>query len=109
MSDEQQSWDGVERRRPQPREWHLEKRVQLSHILATLTVLVTFAGYMHGIEKDIALLRQEQAHARERADSQDKALRQVIDSLEARLFRIEQNLEKLVDRYSVPARAGSRG
>lgn len=98
--DPESTWDGVDRRRLQPREWHLDKKVQLSHILATLTVLVTFAGYMASIERDLALLKAEQAHSRERSKDQDKAIRQVIDSLDGRLARIELSLEKLTDRYN---------
>ena len=107
--NDQQPWDGVDRRRlaspPPRREWHLDRKVQVPHIIATITVLVTVVGYMASFDREIALLKKEQAHARERADSQERALRQVIDALEGRLARIEQGVERLVERYNaVPVR-----
>lgn len=84
--------------------WHLDKRVQVSHILATITAAVSVVMYMATIRQDIELLKVQYTATvnvqHERDDRQDKASAETVAQLRSQLERMEAKLDRLVEwRY----------
>ena len=75
--------------------WHLDKRVQISHIIATLVVAASAIAYLRGLEQRLVILETDARHARERSVEQDAALRRITEALDRRLNRIEDKIDAL--------------
>lgn len=75
--------------------WHLSREVQVSHLIATITVAVSCLWYVAKLEQRIALLEQqasvqESNHAR----------------LHVRLDKIDEKLDRIIECYARPVSVG---
>ena len=80
-----------------PADWHLDRRLQITHILSTLSLGVGAVLYVGDIRKDVEVLKAQvvvQVSRDQRQDS-DVAARQ--QDLQARLDRIDEKLDRLIE------------
>jgi hypothetical protein len=77
--------------------WHLDKRVQISHILATITCAAAVAAYVGQLKTDVELLKKGAVDQIERDTRQDSALRDSVAQLNMRLDRIESKLDRVIE------------
>ena len=78
-------------------DWHLDRRLQITHILSTLSLGVGAVLYVGDIRKDVEILKAQnvvQASRDQRQDS-DVAARQ--QDLQSRLDRIDEKLDRLIE------------
>lgn len=78
-------------------DWHLDRRLQITHILSTLTLGVGAVLYVGDIRKDVEVLKAQTAlqAARDQRQDQDIATRQ--QDLQTRLDRIDEKLDWLIE------------
>lgn len=82
--------------------WHLDKRVQVPHIVATAVTVISAVLYLGDIKKDVELLKVQQ-HSnlqaqRDRDDRQDKSSADSITLLRTQLERMESKIDRIVER-----------
>lgn len=82
-------------------DWHLDKRVQVSHVLATATAVLTLVVYMTNIKQDVEVVKSQISAAllvqRERDDRQDKATMDMILMLRVQLDRMEAKQDRFLE------------
>jgi hypothetical protein len=78
--------------------WHLKKEVQLSHIVTTLVVGVSAGLYITKLEQRIALVEQAVTTQHERDERQDKVTADAMNLLRIQLDKMDQKLDRLVER-----------
>lgn len=78
-------------------DWHLDRRLQITHILSTLTLGVGAVLYVGDIRKDVEVLKAQTAlqAARDQRQDLDVATRQ--QDLQTRLDRIDEKLDRLIE------------
>ena len=95
--------------------WHLDRRVQISHIIATATAVLSCLYYVSRLEQRIALVEQVSIEQRARMDRQwseqrarderqDAATTKTSDAMQAHLTRIEDKLDRVIERQKVVQR-----
>lgn len=99
------SYEGEDRRAPNPVGWHLKKEIQLGHIITTVTVATSIMLFVSRIDSRVEMLEAQALSAKqaqhERDDRQDKANAEMIGLLRNQLERMETKLDRLVERYGV--------
>jgi hypothetical protein len=83
--------------------WHLDKRVQISHIVATVTAVIAVFSYVRDIRQDIAVLQVQVNEQRVRDERQDAASNKSLEALQGHLLRIEDKIDRVI-RDGVSAR-----
>jgi hypothetical protein len=78
--------------------WHLEKRVQLSHIVTTLTVAVAAGLYITKLEQRIALIEQRIIIQDQRDQAQDQQWKEAVSTLNVHLARMDGKLDRIIER-----------
>lgn len=78
-------------------DWHLDRRLQITHILSTLSLGVGAVLYVGDIRKDVEVLKAKEVAqaARDQRQDSDVAARQ--QDLQARLDRIDEKLDRLIE------------
>ncbi len=74
---------------PNPDRWHLKKEIQLGHLLTTLTVAVSCIIYVNKIEQRVAVV-----------EAQVEAQREGVSLLRGQLDKINDKLDRLIERTS---------
>jgi len=82
--------------------WHLDKRVQISHITATVAAILAAVLYLGDIKKDVEILKvqtQSQSATQLLVDSrQDTQFNKAIDTLNANFDRTNSKLDRLIEK-----------
>lgn len=79
-------------------EWHLNRGVPISIILAILTLAASGIWLVAEIRRDIDLLKAAQAAQHERDERQDKAQAEGLALVRADLHDIKTQLARLIER-----------
>ncbi len=81
-------------------DWHLDRRLQITHILSTLSLGVGAVLYVGDIRKDVEVLKAKDVAqaARDQRQDLDAASRQ--QDLQSRLERIDEKLDRLIENRS---------
>jgi len=86
--------------------WHLDKRVQVSHIVATVVAALSVVTYLTTIRQDIELLKAQYTTTvvvqRDRDERQDRQAQDAVAQLRSQLERMEAKLDRLVEKRSTP-------
>lgn len=83
----------------QPKErWHLDKRVQISHITATCAAILAAVLYLGDIKQDVEILKVQAAAQIIIDAKQDNAFSKAIDSLNDNLGKMNDKLDRLIER-----------
>lgn len=69
--------------------WHLKKEVQLTHILSTVTILVSVVIYVGKIEQRLAILEDREISAKARDAELLRIQEQTLLRFQTQLDRIE--------------------
>lgn len=83
----------------QGKHWVLKREIQVGHLISTVVVAASVFSYVLTLERRIALVEQQVAAQRETDAKQDIAQASATAALTARLDRIEQKLDRLIERY----------
>lgn len=81
--------------------WHVDKRVSVSHLLATATLAAGLVQWGTAIDSRVALLEtrlQAESVAQAKTDeSQDRQREAAVQAVASRLDRIEDKLDRLIE------------
>lgn len=83
--------------RQSEREWHHSRALQITHLLATLSIGVTAITYVFDIRKDVELLKADRVVQVERDARQDAATSDIKRESREQLKEIGDKLDKLID------------
>lgn len=83
---------------PSDRRWHIDRSIQLGHVVTTLTVAISAVVYLQKLEQRVALSEQEIRHLAAKDVDHEQALLRVAAELNRRLDRIEAKLDSLAER-----------
>jgi len=78
--------------------WHIDKRVQVGHLVTTIVVAVSAVIYVQRLEQAQAVAMAEIAHLRNSDAAQDARWMREIAALQQRLDRIESKLDAVIER-----------
>lgn len=91
MSDEEQQ-----------NNWHLDKRVQVSHLLATAIAAISVVLYLTQIRQDIEVIKAQisatERVQRERDERQDKASAESLQLIREQLREMNSKLDRLIEK-----------
>lgn len=90
------------------KEWHLEKGVSLSHIIATGTLLIAGVAAFYGLQERISILEREFVNLSERVvrvleaqqrvdDAQDRDLVSFRNEVRTDIRQINDKLDRLIE------------
>jgi len=82
---------------PSREHWHFKKEVQVTHILATLSVSVSVIWYAGKLEQRLALVEQAIVIQKERDATQDATSNEAIDQIRRQLDRMDSKLDRLIE------------
>lgn len=80
-----------------PSDWHLDRRLQITHILSTLAMGIGAVMYVGEIRKDVELVKAEQVAQGERDARQDRDQESGQRATKERLDRIDDKLDRLIE------------
>lgn len=97
------NWDGDDRRQRDVR-WHLDKRVNVGHMLTTLALAVALFTWASGMERRDAIVEERLQAQRERLEQFDKSrqneltmLRGELEGIRGQLAETNRKLDRLVE------------
>jgi Tfp pilus assembly protein PilO len=85
------------------REWHLDRRLHITHIISSAVLVVSVTLYLGDIRKDVEILKAERATQQQRDAQQDKVAEMQQANTESRLQRIDDKLDRVIE-YLRPAK-----
>lgn len=84
------------------RHWHLDKRVQISHIVTTLVAAVGLAVYIGTIKSDVEVLKAQAisvlATQHDRDERQDRTYTESLAQIRELVIRVDSKLDRLHER-----------
>lgn len=85
--------------RPQEPEtsWHLDKKVNISHILATLTLAAAIFTWGSKIEQRVALVESSTARQAQVDQAQDQEFRRYVVEMREDVREMSRKIEKLIE------------
>jgi hypothetical protein len=102
MNDEEFEKNFVERRFPTDRQieggWHLDKKVPLSLIFAMMVQAAMVIWAVADIKKDVELLKADVVTLHVRDSKIESDTRDAVRLLQEQLTRIDQKLDRLIER-----------
>jgi uncharacterized coiled-coil protein SlyX len=78
--------------------WHLKREVNLSHLAATVTLAIGLISWGNKIDNRITSIEAQVSFQKEMLDSQQVRTAQLFDQLSSRLQRIEDKLDRVIER-----------
>lgn len=80
------------------KDWHLDRRLQITHILSTMALGIGAVMYVGDIKRDVEVLKAQQSAQRERDAKQDQDVTEKLRSVGGQLDRVEVKLDRLIER-----------
>lgn len=88
--------------------WHLKREIQLGHLISTLAIAASAVAYINKMDQRLAIIETSVAEAKQHQASrdaqQDNAAAQSDALIRAQLVRIDEKLDRLIEKLS--ARGG---
>jgi hypothetical protein len=81
-------------------EWHLDRRLQITHILSTMATVVGAALYLADIRKDVEVLKAQQVVQTVRDQKQDADQLEIKRDLQEQYKAIDAKLDRLIEAKS---------
>ena len=78
-------------------DWHLDRRLQITHILSTLSLGVGAVLYVGDIRKDVEVLKAKEVAQAARDQRQDLDIASRQQDLQSRLERIDEKLDRPIE------------
>ena len=86
------------------RSWHSDRRIQIGHIVSTIGLMITMVvtivdvtNYVGKIDARVAVIEQQLVSQRERDERQDRDVLNAMQSIAARLDRLENKLDRIAE------------
>ena len=97
MSDER--YDGPDRRAALrgERSWHLDKRINVGHIMATLTLAAAVMGWGAAMDRRLAVLEEKTAATVIDQKRQDERLESAVSSLRDDIKELLRKMDRFVE------------
>jgi len=83
---------------PNDNEWHLRKEINLTHIAATVTVIVSLTAGYYDLLSDVEVVTTKLTATTERLDRNDRRLEGFMEEVKNYLRRIDEKLDRKQDR-----------
>lgn len=80
------------------RGWHLDKTVGVTHLITTLTIVVSVLAWANTIDKRITLIEAEAQHQRETDTRQDAVLRDSLAAIRDTLREMKETMTRIDER-----------
>jgi hypothetical protein len=80
------------------RGWHLDKTVGVTHLITTLTIVVSVLAWANTIDKRITLIEAEAQHQRETDNRQDAVLRESLAAIRDTLREMKETMNRIDER-----------
>ena len=77
--------------------WHLDKKVNLSHIVATLTLAAAIFTWGSKIEQRIALVEASSTRQAQVDQAQDQEFRRSVVEMREDIRELSRKIDKLID------------
>lgn len=77
--------------------WHLDKKVSLSHIVATLTLAAAIFTWGSKIEQRIALVEASSTRQAQVDQAQDQEFRRSVVEMREDIRELSRKIDKLID------------
>jgi hypothetical protein len=94
---------------PEKEPWHLDKRVNVAHITATLALAATFGAYLVKQESRIVVLEEHRNGQMSRDMRQDQDMRDIKSDISLAFREIRDEIRALRDDLSKARRAAEGG
>ena len=78
-------------------DWRLDRRLQITHVLSTLSLGVGAVLYVGDIRKDVEVLKEKEVAQAARDQRQDLDVASRQQDLQSRLGRIDEKLDRLIE------------
>jgi predicted Holliday junction resolvase-like endonuclease len=85
----------------QQERWHLDKRVQVSHIVATAVAVISVVVYINKIDQRVAVVETQIISQKERDERQDRYQAEMQKLMYEQLTKIDEKLNRLIERQNV--------
>ena len=79
--------------------WTFDKRISLSHMLTTLTLVAGMAYYGNSLQDQVAQNTHDIKHERELRQSEAKVVKDAIRENKEQYQEINRKLDKLIERH----------
>lgn len=80
------------------KDWHLDRRLQITHILSTLAMGVGAILYVGDIRKDVEVLKSQRVEQAIQDQRQDATVLEVKRETLNQLDKIDQKLDRLIEK-----------
>jgi hypothetical protein len=80
------------------RGWHVDKTVNISHIMTTIGAVIVFGSLLARMDTRLALLEQAQAQQVLRDRAQDERSVETKTEINKRLDEIQKDIKQLLER-----------
>jgi len=80
------------------KDWHLDRRLQITHILSTLSMGIGAILYVGDIRKDVEVLKSQRVEQVLQDQRQDTALLEAKRETLFQLDKIDQKLDRLIEK-----------
>ncbi|XVJ69954.1 MAG: hypothetical protein HEQ39_10055 [Rhizobacter sp.] len=85
-------------------DWHLDRRIQITHILGTWVAVASAVLYVGEIRKDVEVVKMQIATQAVRDNKQDIDQAELKRDLQAQLEKIDAKLDRLIEAKARGAR-----
>lgn len=83
---------------PDRRQWHLDKTVSISHLITTVSLVVTAIWWAATLDKRMAILEAAQAYQVQRNDQIEHAMREMASQNRDDIKAINAKLDRIMER-----------
>lgn len=83
---------------PPDNQWHLRKEINLTHIVATVTVVISLVAGYYDLRSDVEVVATKLAATTERLNRNDRRLEGFMEEIRGYLKRIDEKLDRKQDK-----------
>lgn len=89
-------WDGRDRRAPDPTPWHLDKSLNLGHLLTTLTMVASLFIWGAKMDTRVSILETERVQQLRTNETHEMADRELRQAIKEGIAEVNAKLDKLL-------------
>lgn len=91
---------GVENRR----HWHLDKTLNVTHVLSVIALIVTVITYTGSVERRVVVLEERLAQQSRELNTSQQTLKELTKDIRDELRALRQELTQRIDEHRFQAR-----
>lgn len=89
-------WDGPERRRQEDRPWHVDKTVNLGHLLTTITMATGLFMWGSKMDTRVAVLEEQKVVQARTNEQHEQADREIRLAIKDGIAEVSSKLDRLI-------------